>query len=141
MSKFTQAVLIAAIMSLLIGLMIRTSGWAAIPVVFAFGVVLAYAAYSIVRGKETPYPRLSIGVFARIDTAPINLSTSDFCVSCTDETGEGLRETTYTELVFLGVPLVLLSETDKVLCHVCHDPMNTAEQLDSIDRELEGERA
>jgi hypothetical protein len=140
MNKFVQAVIVSAVASLLMGLMIRTSGRALIPLMFVFAIVLSYVAYTIIRGKETPYPRIATGVFEREEDDPINLSATDTCESCSDEEGAGKRMTTYKELVFLGVPLAMLGQSENVLCDVCADPLAASEEMDSIDRELAREK-
>jgi hypothetical protein len=135
MNDFLKVVLGTGIAFVLIVTMARISGFLLLPVGLLTAIGMAYVVSQLLNGGAT-YPQWAAGIFQRTETESIRLSGMHSCDSCTDDTGRGERQTTYSELVFLGVALGTLSTDERVLCTVCANPLDAAEAMDSIDREL-----
>ena len=119
--------------------MVRTSGLVLVPIGLLFVGLLLYVGYDALGDTVSPYSRLDTGVFEQTNTEALSLSAIDACESCTDTVGAGVRETTRSELVFLGAPLAVVGRTSETLCELCADPLAAQEKGGAIDDALERE--
>lgn len=135
MNNSLKMAVVTIVAFVLIVTMARISGFLLLPLLLLTGIGLAYVGSQLLTGGAT-YPRWAAGVFTRTECRDIELSSEQSCDSCTDDVGHGERRTTYSELVFLGVPLSTVKTEIQILCRVCANPLDAVEEMDEIDHKL-----